>query len=77
MIKKLAQSVREFKKPTLLTPLFVGLEVVMEVFIPLVMANLIYYGIDGGNLSYVIKTGLLLLLLAVLAMLFGVLGGRT
>lgn len=55
MIKKLLESVREYKKDSLLSPLFVMLEIVMEVIIPLLMAYLIDYGIDKGNMSVVAK----------------------
>ena len=49
MIKKLAKSVREYKKESILSALFITIEVIMEVFIPLVMAYLIDDGINAGN----------------------------
>ena len=48
MVKKLMKSIGEYKKDSILAPVYVSLEVVMEVLIPLLMANLIDYGIDGG-----------------------------
>ena len=51
-------------------------EVILEVIIPLLMANLIDYGIDGGNISYVVKMGLILLLSALASLFFGVVAGR-
>lgn len=77
MIKKLARSIRQYKKPTLLTPFFVTLEVIMEVIIPLLMANLIDYGIDAGDMNYVFKMGVALLVAAFFSLAFGLLAGRT
>ena len=57
MVKQLLKSVREFKKDALLTPFFVVLEVVMEVLIPFVMAELIDKGIDAQNMSAIGKYG--------------------
>lgn len=76
MIKKLAGSIREYKKASLLTPVFVIGEVILEVTIPLLMANLIDYGIDDGNMTFVMKMGAALLLCTVFTILFGVLAGR-
>ena len=75
MLKTLAKSVREYKRDSLLSPLFVILEVILEVFIPLVMAMLIDQGIDGGNSKIIIIYGLALLGLSLLAMLVGALSG--
>lgn len=77
MIKKLLASVREYKKHSILAPIFVILEVVMEVVIPLFMANLIDYGIDDGNLEYIIKMGVMLVVFAFISLLFGALSGRS
>ncbi|SHN75378.1 ABC transporter ATP-binding protein [Desulfitobacterium chlororespirans] len=77
MLKKLAGSIRQYKKATLLTPFFVALEVTMEVIIPLLMAQLIDYGIDAGNMNYVVKMGGALLLAALISLAFGLLAGRT
>lgn len=76
MIKTLAKSIREYKKHTILTPIFVALEVIMEILIPFVMAKLVDYGIYGSNMPIIYKLGLLLLLLVVFALIFGVLAGR-
>ena len=75
MVKQLLKSVREFKKDALLTPLFVVLEVVMEVLIPFVMAELIDKGIDAQNMSAIGKYGFILVACAMLALVFGA-GGR-
>ena len=51
MFKKLAKYVKEYKKATILTPVFVVLEVVMEVIIPLLMARIIDVGIQNGDMQ--------------------------
>ncbi|MGN1301114.1 MAG: ABC transporter ATP-binding protein [Clostridia bacterium] len=76
MIKTLAKSIREYKKQTILTPIFVALEVIMEILIPFVMAKLVDYGIYGNNMPMIYKLGLLLLLLVAFSLIFGVLAGK-
>lgn len=75
MIKKLMKSIGEYKKDTILTPVFVSLEVVLEVIIPLLMAKLIDEGIYDGEMSIVYKIGLELILCAIFSLLFGMLSG--
>ena len=77
MIKKLAGCIREYKKDTLLSPLFMALEVAFDVIIPLLMAKLIDNGIEKGDMSYILKMGAALLISAAVAMFFGVMGART
>lgn len=77
MIKRLAKCVREYKKPAILTPAFVVGEVIMEVLIPLLMADLIDNGINSGNMDFVLKMGVGLLICAVISMFFGAAAGRT
>lgn len=76
MIKKLAQCIGEYKKQSILTPVMVALEVVMETIIPLLMAMMIDQGITGGNMGAIGITGIALVGSALLSLLFGVLGGR-
>ena len=57
MLKRLAGCIRQYKKVSLLSPLFVTLEVIMEVIIPLLMAKLIDEGIDGANQTALLQTG--------------------
>ena len=76
MIKKLLCSVREFKRDSLLAPLFVTLEVVMEVLIPRFMARLIDQGIDAGDMPAILRIGGLLVLTCLISLLFGVLSGH-
>ena len=77
MIKRLMHSIREYKKDSLLAPLFVTMEVILEVIIPLLMANLIDFGIDGGNMNYIIKMGVALVISALISLCFGFLSGRS
>ena len=72
MIKTLLGSLREYKKSSWATVLLSILEVVFEIVIPLCMANLIDYGIEGGTMSTVSKYGLFLLLAALLQLLTGI-----
>ncbi len=76
MYKKLMQSLRQYKKPTYLTMLFMALEVAVEIFIPFLMAKIIDKGLIAGDIRYVIKIGSLMFVLACFSMLFGVLGGK-
>lgn len=75
MIKELTRSIREYKNQTILTPAFVALEVIMEVIIPLLMADLIDKGIYNGNMEEIYKIGLMLVVSAILSLLFGMLSG--
>ncbi len=76
MIRKLMGSIREYKKPTILAPIFITLEVVMEVIIPFFMAKLIDEGIDGGDFHALITVGCTLIVFVVMSLLFGVLAGK-
>lgn len=76
MIKKILRSVREYKKASILAPVFVVLEVVLEVLIPFVMAYLIDRGIDAGNMGEIWKYGFLLLVCAMASLFFGTLSGH-
>ncbi len=76
MNKKLFQSIREYKRESILAPVFVILEVLMEVLIPLQMAKIIDIGIQDGNLPYIIKMGFILVIMAMLALVFGAKAGN-
>lgn len=76
MVKILSRSIREYKKESIQAPILVALEVVMEVVIPLLMANLIDYGIEKGDMGYIWKMGLALLVAAFLSLFFGVGAGK-
>ena len=80
MIKTLAAQIRQYKRSTLLTPLFTILEVVMEVLIPFVTATIIDKGINGnngeGDLPTVFIYGGVMIVMAFLSLTFGVLAGK-
>lgn len=73
MVKTLIKSLREYKLPALLSPLFMIGEVAMEVLIPTVMAGLIDHGVKSGSMQSVVARGLLLALCAAASLIFGVL----
>ena len=77
MIKRLAASVREYKRDTILTPVYVIIESILEIFIPTLMAFLIDNGIYKKNMSYVFLIGLALLISALLSLVTGVLAGQS
>ena len=76
MIKKLASYIKEYKKASILTPIFVVLEVVMEVIIPLLMSKIIDVGIPNNDIKYILEIGILLTVSAIMSLLFGMLSGR-
>ena len=76
MIKKLASYIKEYKKASILTPIFVVLEVVMEVIIPLLMSKIIDVGIPNSDIKYIMEIGILLTLSAIMSLAFGMLSGR-
>ena len=77
MIKLLAKSIREYKKASLITPLLVSLEVVMECVIPFVIAELVNQIKAGCELDVIVRYGLVLTVMAGLSLLFGALAGST
>lgn len=77
MIKKLAKSIREYKKPTLLTLLFIIGEAVIESVIPFITARLVNQIKAGADLSFILKTGGILVGLAVLSLCCGAIAGYT
>lgn len=76
MIKKLSAYIKEYKKDTILTPIFMILEVIMEMIIPLLMAAIIDNGLEGGSIKYVCFIGVIMLITAMLSLTFGALGGK-
>ena len=76
MLKTLASQVKEYKKASIITPIFVTLEVIMELLIPLLMSTLIDDGISTGNMKPVFIIGGVMIVIAWLSLLFGVLGGK-
>ena len=76
MFKILLKSVREYKLDSILAPIFMIGEVLMEVLIPFFMANLINYGIEAQNMPYIIKIGILLAFLCIISLTCGILSGK-
>ena len=76
MVKKLSKYIKEYKKDSILTPIFVIFEVVMEVVIPYLMAKIIDVGIQNSDLNYIFKIGVILVFSAILSLTFGMLSGR-
>lgn len=75
MIKTLAKHIKGFVKESVMTPLFMILEVVAEMLIPLIMSSMIDEGINEGNMQHIITTGLLMGACALIGLFGGVMGG--
>lgn len=75
MIKTLAKHIKGFVKESILTPLFMILEVVAEMLIPLIMSSMIDDGINKGDMQHIITTGLLMVACALIGLFGGVMGG--
>jgi ABC transporter, permease/ATP-binding protein len=76
MFKLIKKSLREYYKQSILTPIFIILEVLLEVLIPLQMARIIDIGIKNSNINYILKEGIILVLIATCSLLFGILAGN-
>ena len=77
MVKTLARSIREFKKPAILTPLLVTVEVILECIIPFTIANLVNEMQAGCGMDVIVRYGVQLIVMAVLSLVFGVAAGNT
>ena len=76
MLKTILSQVKEFKRVSILTPVFVLGEVILEMVIPLLMASIIDEGVTAGNIDHIKTTGLWMLLLAVVSLCLGLLSAR-
>lgn len=76
MVKKLLSQVKEYKLPSILAPILVTGEVFMEVLLPFFTAELIDEGINKGDMSAIVKYGILLIFMALLSLTFGALSGH-
>lgn len=76
MIKTLGAHLKEFKKPSIMTPIFMILEVFFEILIPYFMASIIDDGVEKGDMKHIITVGLLMLVLAAGGLTTGLLGGK-
>ena len=77
MIKTLMGSIMEYKKPSILTPILVSIEVIVECVIPFYIAKLINHIQNGTDMSLILKYGLMLILLAFVSLFFGAMAGKT
>jgi ATP-binding cassette subfamily B multidrug efflux pump len=77
MIRKLARSVREYKKLSIITPILISLEVVIECIIPFITARLVNEIKGGCNLNTIMQYGVLLIIMAFLSLAFGGIAGDT
>ncbi len=76
MLKTLLKHVKEYKLPSILTPIVMLLEVFMETLLPFLMASMIDNGVNEGNMSHIYKMGALMIGVAFIGLLGGILGGR-
>ncbi len=74
-LKTIGAEIKQFAAPSVLTPLCMILEVVMEMMIPLLMAKIIDDGVNAGNMNIILSTGGMMLVLAVIGLLAGIGGG--
>ncbi len=76
MLKTLAAHIKEFKKDSILTPVFMILEVILETIIPLMMASIIDDGVEAGNMKHIYFMGSLMVVTAFVSLWAGVMGGK-
>ena len=77
MLKTLAAQVKEYKKASLITPVFIVIEVILEILIPFLMASIIDNGLEAGNIRHVYTMGSIMLVIAFLSLASGVIAGKT
>lgn len=76
MVKTLASHIKEFKRASIATPIFMILEVIMETVIPLMMASIIDKGVTAGNMEHIYKMGALMVVAACFSLFCGFMGGK-
>lgn len=76
MIKTLARQIKEYKRASLVTPIFMILEVAMEMVIPLMMASIIDDGVQAGDMKHIFVIGCYMILAAIVGLFAGVMGGK-
>ena len=76
MLKVLGAQIKEFKKESILTPVFMILEVIMEMIIPLLMASIIDDGVNAGNLNHIYKIGVYMIVAALIGLWAGIMGAK-
>ena len=76
MLRLLLQEVKEYKKASIATPLFMILEVAMEMCVPFLMASIIDNGVDKGDMGHIYKVGAIMIVAAAVGLFAGLMGGR-
>lgn len=76
MLKVLGAQIKEFKKDSIMTPLFMILEVIMEMIIPMLMASIIDDGVNAGNMNHIYKVGGLMIVVAIIGLWAGLMGAK-
>ncbi|MGN0333793.1 MAG: ABC transporter transmembrane domain-containing protein, partial [Lachnospiraceae bacterium] len=76
MLKRLLCEVKEYKKASIVTPLFMILEVLMEMVIPFLMASIIDDGVNAGDMQHIYKVGGVMIVVAFIGLFGGMMGGR-
>lgn len=76
MLKTLGAQIKEFRRASVLTPIFMILEVLMETLLPFFMASIIDDGVNTGNMQHIYQMGALMVVVACLSLTFGILGGK-
>ena len=76
MLKVLGAQIKEFKKDSIMTPVFMILEVIMEMIIPLLMASIIDDGVNAGNMNHIYKVGACMVVAAIIGLWAGMMGAK-
>jgi ATP-binding cassette subfamily B protein len=76
VLKTILGEIKQYKKDTILTPIFMVLEVAMEMLIPLLMASIIDDGVNAGDMNHIYKVGIYMLLAAAVGLFAGMMGGK-
>ncbi|MBQ9012204.1 MAG: ABC transporter ATP-binding protein, partial [Bacilli bacterium] len=77
MLETLASHIKEYKKTSILAPIYVVGEVILELLIPFLMASIIDDGVSKGNMKHVFIVGSIMILLSLFSLLFGILSGKS
>ena len=76
MIKTLLKQIKEYKKDSILSPIYIAAEVILELLLPFIMASMIDDGVEVGNMKHIVITGVIMLVVAMLSLLCGVMCGK-
>ena len=76
MLRTLLKEVKEYKRASIATPIYMILEVAMEMVIPFLMASIIDDGVNAGNMGHIYKVGAVMIAAALSGLFAGLLGGR-